>query len=177
MTTNPKWHKPLWHLVDAKDQIVGRLATQLVHVLRGKHKPSFQPNADCGDYIVVINASEIKFTGKKVDQKEYIWHTGYPGGLKRKNVKKYLEEKPEEILRKAVFGMMPNNKLRSKIMTKIRIFPGEKHLHEDKLPLGTPPVNVTPEDKVIKDEVEFNEEDAITITPEWKKMMAKLIKK
>jgi len=105
MTTNPRFAKPLWHLVDAKGQLVGRLATQLVHILKGKHKPTFSPNADCGDYVVVVNAAHVKFSGKKEDQKKYTWHTGWVGGIKQVNVKEQLNHKPEEVLRKAVLGM------------------------------------------------------------------------
>lgn len=132
-----KFSKPLWHLVDARNQVVGRLATQLVSILRGKHKPTFSPQWDCGDYVVVINAKDIKFTGNKVADKKYTWHTGYPGGLKQVTVKQQLDNKPEEVLRKAVLGMMAKNTLRYSIARKLRIFPGSSHLHEDMLPPGT----------------------------------------
>jgi large subunit ribosomal protein L13 len=142
MTTNPKFARPLWHLVDARGQVLGRLATQLTHILRGKHKPTFQPNADCGDYVVVINAADVKLTGNKVTDKKYTWHTGWVGGLKQMTVKQQLAHKPEEVVRKAVLGMMPKNNLRKIIATKLRIFPGDKHLHEDMLPPGTVPINI-----------------------------------
>jgi ribosomal protein L13 len=103
MTSNPRFHKPLWHLVDARNQIVGRLATQIVHILKGKHKPTFTPNCDCGDYIVVINAQDVKFTGKKFTDKKYIWHTGYVGGLKEMNVKTLMDRKPEEVRYRNLF--------------------------------------------------------------------------
>jgi large subunit ribosomal protein L13 len=96
--SSPKFSKPLWHLVDARNQVVGRLATQIVHILKGKHKPTFTPNYDCGDYVVVVNAKDIKLTGKKVENKLYSWHTGYPGGIKHINAKTQLEQKPEEVL-------------------------------------------------------------------------------
>ena len=134
---SPLFSKPLWHLVDAKNQVVGRLATQICHILRGKHKPSYVPHYDCGDYVVVINAKDVRFTGNKVEQKKYIWHTGYPGGIKSKTVKEQLQHKPEEVIRKAVLGMLPKNRLRSWYARKLRVFPGPRHLHEDKLPLGT----------------------------------------
>ena len=129
--------KPLWHLVDAKNQVVGRLATQIVHILRGKHKPTFTPNYDCGDYVVVVNAKDVKLTGKKVQDKLYTWHTGFPVGLKQIPVKEQLDRKPEEVLRKAVLGMLSKNNLRNIIARKLRIFPGSLHLHIDKLPEGT----------------------------------------
>lgn len=95
--TTPRFSKPLWHLIDAKDQIVGRLATQIVRILLGKHKPTFTPSADCGDYIVVINAKDVKFTGDKYENKKYTWHTGFPGGIKQISVKNQMIKKPEEV--------------------------------------------------------------------------------
>lgn len=92
-----QFSRPVWHLIDARNQVVGRLATQITGILRGKHKPTFTPHNDCGDYVVVINAKDVKFTGKKVDQKLYTWHTGFPGGIKHKTVKNQLEDKPEEV--------------------------------------------------------------------------------
>ncbi len=89
--------KPVWHLIDARGQIVGRLASQITTLLRGKHKPTYCPNYDCGDYVVIINAADVKFTGRKVDDKMYRWHTGYVGGLKEMNVKTLLQKKPEEV--------------------------------------------------------------------------------
>eukprot|EP01039_Chlorochromonas_danica_P000956 gene956-1038_t len=140
--SNARFANPLWHLVDAKGQVVGRLATQIAHVLKGKHKPTFTPHYDCGDYVVVINAEHVKFTGDKVNQKFYRWHTGYAGGLKERNVKDQLKHKPEEIVRNAVKGMLARNNLRDRMLLKLRVFPGPDHLHTDKLPPGTAPVNV-----------------------------------
>jgi len=139
--SSPRFISPLWHLVDAKNQVVGRLATQIVHILRGKHKPTFSPNYDCGDYVVVVNARHVKFTGRKVADKKYTWHTGFPGGIKQETVKSLLNRKPEEVLRKAVLGMMAKNTLRHSYARKLRIFPDDRHLHEDKLPPGTPATN------------------------------------
>ena len=136
-----RFAKPLWHLVDARNQVVGRLATQITHILRGKHKPTFSPNYDCGDYVVVINAADVKFTGAKHTDKKYTWHTGWVGGLKQVTVKEQLEKKPEEVIRKAVLGMLNKNKLRKAYARKLRVFPGENHLHEDMLPVGTQPIN------------------------------------
>ena len=107
-----------------------------MHILRGKHKPTFSPNYDCGDYVVVINARDVKLTGAKRSDKLYTWHTGYPGGLKQKTAKQQLGSKPEEVLRKAVLGMLAKNTLRYRLARKLRIFPGEMHLHQDKLPTG-----------------------------------------
>jgi len=138
-----RFSKPLWHLVDANNQVAGRLATQVVSILRGKHKPTFTPNFDCGDYVVIVNAEKVKFTGRKVGDKKYTWHTGYPGGIKHLSVKEQLEKKPEEVLRKTIMGMFKKNNLRKMIGRKLRIFPGQEHLHYDKLPKGTSPINVS----------------------------------
>mmetsp|Transcript_5561 Transcript_5561/g.5745 ORF Transcript_5561/g.5745 Transcript_5561/m.5745 type:complete len:142 (+) Transcript_5561:74-499(+) len=138
--SHSRFANPLWHIVDAKGQVVGRLASQITHILKGKHKPTFSPHYDCGDYVVVINAKDVKFTGRKYHDKLYTWHTGYPGGLKQMPVKKLLDHKPEEVLRKAVLGMLAKNKLRKRMAYKLRIFPGSRHLHEDKLPPGTPSI-------------------------------------
>ena len=95
--SHARFARPAWHLIDARDQIVGRLATQIVHLLRGKHKPTFSPNYDCGDVVVIINAELVKFTGTKLEDKVYQWHTGYPGGLKQIKVIDQLKKKPEEV--------------------------------------------------------------------------------
>lgn len=92
-----RFANPVWHLVDAKHQIVGRLATQIVHILRGKHKPTFAPNYDCGDVVVVINAEQVQFSGNKMEEKKYYWHTGYPGGVKEIKACEQLKKKPEEV--------------------------------------------------------------------------------
>ena len=95
---NSKFSKPLWHLVDAKGKIVGRLATEIAHILRGKHKPNYTPNYDCGDYVVVVNAKHVKFTGNKLTDKQYAWHTGWPGGIRHTNPQTLMEKKPEEVV-------------------------------------------------------------------------------
>ena len=141
--SNARFARPLWHLVDAQNQVAGRLATQVVGILRGKHKPTFSPNMDCGDYVVIVNADKVKFTGQKFNDKQYIWHTGYPGGIKTLSVKEQMEKKPEEVLRKTIMGMFKKNNLRKMIARKLRIFPGPEHLHKDKLPPGTEPINVS----------------------------------
>lgn len=139
--SNARFARPLWHLIDAQNQVAGRLATQVVRILRGKHKPTFTPNYDCGDYVVIVNAEKVKFTGKKITDKKYTWHTGYPGGIKHMTVKEQLEKKPEEVLRKTIMGMLAKNNLRKCIGRKLRIFPGSTHLHYDMLPEGTEPIN------------------------------------
>jgi large subunit ribosomal protein L13 len=119
-----------WYLVDAKDRILGRLATQIAMRLRGKHKPIFTPHADTGDFIVVINANKVMLTGRKWDKKIYYRHTGYIGGLKEITAKKLLEKKPEDILRFAVRGMLPKNSLGRRQLKKLKIYSGSEHPHE-----------------------------------------------
>lgn len=131
-----------WHLVDAKGQTVGRLASQIATVLRGKHKPTFRPNKDMGDTVVVINADQVHFSGKKWQDKLYRWHTGYPGGLKERTASEMLERRPTEILRKAVVGMlMPKGRLRHGfIEPRLHIYAGSSHPHSAQLPESVPAV-------------------------------------
>lgn len=119
-----------WCLVDAKDQVLGRLATQIAIRLRGKHKPIFTPHADTGDFVVVVNADKIALTGKKWDNKIYYRHSGYIGGLKQISAKKLLEKKPEDILRLAVRGMLPKNSLGRRQLKKLKIYVGSDHPHQ-----------------------------------------------
>lgn len=123
-----------WYIVDAKGQTLGRLATKIAVKLRGKDKPMFAPHVDCGDYVIVINAKDIAVTGNKLEAKKYYRHSGYPSGLREKPLKKMLEEKPEEVIRKAVQGMIPGNKLRKEVMSKLKVFAGPEHTHEAQKP-------------------------------------------
>jgi large subunit ribosomal protein L13 len=128
-----------WLLVDAQNQVVGRLASAIADLLRGKHKPSFSPDVDAGDFVVVINASKVRFTGKKWDEKYYHHHSGYPGGMKSIKAKVQLEKHPERILSEAVWGMLPKNTLSRHQMTKLKIFSDSLHSHEAQKPT---PVNI-----------------------------------
>jgi large subunit ribosomal protein L13 len=119
-----------WYLVDASNKIVGRMATQIAMRLRGKHKPIFTPHADTGDFVVVVNAEKVAFTGKKWDRKIYYRHTGYMGGLKEITAGKLLEKNPEEILRLAVKRMLPKNSLGRRQLKKLKIYAGTHHPHE-----------------------------------------------
>ena len=107
--------------IDATDRPLGRLASEVAMVLRGKDKPSFEPHIDAGDFVEVSNCAKIKFTGKKLEQKEYIWHTNHPGGLKRQKVKEVFAKDPGEVLRRAVLGMLPKNKLRDQMIKRLKI--------------------------------------------------------
>ncbi len=119
-----------WYLVDGKDKVVGRIATQIAMRLRGKHKPIFTPHADTGDFVVVVNAEKVMFTGRKWDSKIYYRHTGYMGGLKQISAGKLLEKRPEDILRFAVKRMLPKNKLGRRQLKKLKIYAGPTHPHE-----------------------------------------------
>jgi large subunit ribosomal protein L13 len=123
-----------WYIIDAQDKVVGRMATKIADTLRGKNKPIFTPHMDCGDYVVVINAEKIKFTGAKMDQKMYYHHSGFKGGLKSVPAKKMLEEKPTKIMEEAVRNMLPNNKLRKHFMSKLKVFVGTEHPHDAQKP-------------------------------------------
>ncbi len=118
-----------WLLVDAKDKTVGRLATEIAVILRGKNKPTFSPHIDCGDHVVIINADKVKFSGKKWEQKEYYSHSGFPGALKTTTAEKMLQKKPENILFEAIKGMIPRNRLRTHVLSKLKIYAGEEHPH------------------------------------------------
>ena len=117
-----------WFVVDAGGQVLGRLATRVARILIGKDKASFTPHLDCGDHVVVINAERIKLTGNKIDQKVYRRHSGYPGGLKEIPVRTLLQRRPEEVVREAVLGMLPKNKLRARRAKKLRVYAGSDAL-------------------------------------------------
>jgi large subunit ribosomal protein L13 len=123
-----------WFLIDARDKVLGRVAAEIARRLRGKHKPLFTPHTDTGDFVVVINAEKIALTGKKLDDKIYYHHSGYPGGLKSITAGKLLKKKPEEVLRIAVKGMLPKNSLGRMMLKKLKIYTGSEHPHEAQQP-------------------------------------------
>lgn len=127
-----------WYLVDASDQVLGRLASRIASVLRGKHKPIYTPHMDVGDFVVVVNAAQVKVTGKKTDQKRYYRYTGYPGGLRVEEYRKLMRERPERVLRHAVWGMLPHNSLGRKLLKKLKIYPGAEHPHQAQQPEPLP---------------------------------------
>ena len=124
-----------WLLVDATDQNLGRMCSNIAKILRGKHKPSFTPHVDCGDYIVVINANKVNLTGNKWENKTYISHSGYPGGQKVKTAKQVFDKNPSDLIEKAVKGMLPKNKLGKSIIKKLKVFQGPNHSHESQKPI------------------------------------------
>ncbi len=123
-----------WHVVDANGKVLGRLATQIATVLRGKHRPNFTPYADLGYRVAVVNAEKIVVTGKKEEQKTYFRHTGYPGGTKFRTFKEQMQKKPEDIIRFAVKGMLPKNRLGRKLMSRLKIYVGPNHPHQAQQP-------------------------------------------
>ncbi len=123
-----------WHLVDADGKTLGRLASRIAILLRGKHKPIFTPHVDTGDFVIVVNASKVALTGEKWKKKLYIHHTGYPGGLKSVNAGKLREKTPERLITFAVQGMLPKNRLGRKLIKKLKVYPGEAHPHEAQQP-------------------------------------------
>jgi large subunit ribosomal protein L13 len=126
--------KKEWFIVDAENQIVGRLASEVAKILRGKHKASFTPHVDCGDNVIIINAEKARFTGKKLSDKQYVRYTGYPGGQRSATPKEVLEKHPARILQYAIKGMLPKNKLGDKLQTNVFIYKGSSHPHEAQQP-------------------------------------------
>jgi large subunit ribosomal protein L13 len=123
-----------WYIVDADGQTLGRLATRIADRLRGKGKPQFTPHIDTGDFVVVVNAEKVAVTGNKLDDKLYYRHSGYPGGLRTRSLREQLERRPNEVLRKAVWGMLPHTKLGRRQITKLKIYSGPDHPHEAQAP-------------------------------------------
>ena len=123
-----------WFLVDAEDKVLGRLASKIAAVLRGKHKPVYTPHVDTGDFVVVVNADKIHLTGTKLDNKMYYRHSGYPGGIKVTTAGELLEKKPEAIIQHAVKGMLPKNKLGRQQLKKLKVYAGTDHPHESQMP-------------------------------------------
>jgi large subunit ribosomal protein L13 len=123
-----------WYVVDAEAKTLGRLATQIAGVLRGKGKPAYTPHVDSGDFVVVVNAEKIQVTGNKLDQKRYYRHSGYPGGLRSRTLREQLDRRPEEVLRRAVKGMLPKNRLARRQITKLKIYAGSEHPHGPQSP-------------------------------------------
>ncbi len=123
-----------WYVVDLEDKVLGRTATEIARVLRGKHKPIFTPSVDTGDFVIVLNADKVRLTGNKLSQKTYYHHSGYPGGIKSITAEKMLEQKPEELIRKAVKGMLPKNKLGRQMFKKLKVYCSNEHPHQAQQP-------------------------------------------
>ena len=123
-----------WFVIDAKDQTLGRLATQVAVLLRGKHKPIYAPHMDVGDFVIIINADKIRATGNKLDQKVYYRHSGYPGGIKSRTLREQLNRFPDRVIRTAVRGMLPKNSLGRHMIKKLKVYAGDKHPHQAQQP-------------------------------------------
>lgn len=123
-----------WYVVDVKDKTLGHAATKIADILRGKNKPIFSPHLDCGDFVIVLNAKEVKLTGAKKEQKTYHHHTRYPGGLRSITAEKLLEKKPEMVVTKAIAGMLPKTKLRNHMLKKLKVYAGAEHENEAQKP-------------------------------------------
>jgi large subunit ribosomal protein L13 len=133
-SAKPKEIEQRWYLVDAEGQTLGRLATRIADTLRGKCKPVYTPHIDTGDFVVVVNAEKIAVTGKKREEKIYYRHSGYPGGLRERTFAEEIERRPTEVLRKAVKGMLPRNRLARRQLTKLKVYAGPEHPHEAQNP-------------------------------------------
>ncbi|MBF0209793.1 MAG: 50S ribosomal protein L13 [Desulfamplus sp.] len=127
-------NKEKWCIIDAKDKVLGRVATEVAARIRGKNNPLFTPHADIGDWVIVINADKVVLTGNKLDQKRYYRHTGYMGGIKSITARELLEKRPEDLIKKAVRGMLPKNPLGRKLNTKLRVYAGSDHPHTAQTP-------------------------------------------
>ena len=123
-----------WFIVDASGKVLGRMASKIATILRGKHKVVYSPHIDVGDHVVVINAGKIHLTGKKAEDKYYYRHTGYPGGLKKESFEKLIQDKPERVIHHAIKGMLPHNKLGRKMIKKLKVYADDKHPHDAQKP-------------------------------------------
>ena len=130
----PENRERTWHVVDAEGKTLGRLATRIADVLRGKHKPEYTPHCDTGDFVVVVNAEKVVVTGRKREQKTYYRHSGYPGGLRSRTLEEMLDRQPEEVVRKAVRGMLPRNRLGRAQLGKLKVYAGPDHPHQAQQP-------------------------------------------
>ena len=123
-----------WYVVDAEGETLGRLASRIAPILKGKHKPIYTPHLDCGDFVIVVNAEKVRVTGRKLDQKFYHRHSGYPGGLKSISLRDQLDKHPERVLEAAIRGMLPKNKLGRRMIKKLKVYAGDAHPHEAQQP-------------------------------------------
>ncbi len=130
----PEHMIPTWHVIDAQGKVLGRLASRVAGILRGKHKPAFTPHLDLGDHVIIVNAEKIHLTGSRLQKKVYYHHTGFPGGIKSITAEQLLKKKPTDLLSKAIYGMLPKNKLRKQLAGKLRVYAGPEHPHHAQKP-------------------------------------------
>jgi large subunit ribosomal protein L13 len=134
VSANPAQVERSWYVVSARDKVLGRLASDIAAVLRGKHRPDYTPHVDCGDFVIVTDAEHVRLTGNKARDKMRYWHTGYIGHLRSKSYGELMETEPEEVIRRAVKGMLPHNTLGRKMLTKLKVYAGSEHPHEAQQP-------------------------------------------
>ncbi len=134
MTKEESLAQRRWYIIDAEDKVLGRMATEIARVLRGKHKPAFSPHVDAGDFVIVVNAKRVKLTGAKDSDKRYYRHTGYPGGLRVASLSEMREKKPEQVVRLAVKGMLPKNRMGRGQLDKLKVYGGPEHPHQAQVP-------------------------------------------
>lgn len=130
----PQENEREWYVIDATDQILGRLASQVASILKGKHKPTYTPHVDTGDHVIIINAEKIRLTGNKLQDKTYYRHSGYIGGIKKTTAGELLNRHPERVIKSAVWGMIPHNRLGRKMIKKLKVYAGAEHPHEAQMP-------------------------------------------
>ncbi|HXJ37005.1 MAG TPA: 50S ribosomal protein L13 [Candidatus Eisenbacteria bacterium] len=135
LTTEAAYAARRWFIADADGQVLGRLATRVASVLRGKHNPGYSPHVDAGDFVVVVNAKKVRLTGKKLDEKVYVRHSEYPGGVRRATAGEVLAKQPTRLIHEAVVGMLPKNRLGRKLATKLKVYAGPDHPHQAQKPL------------------------------------------
>ena len=125
-----------WYVIDAEGQVLGRLATQIATILRGKHKPTYTPHLNCGDFVIVVNAAKVAVTGNRLDQKIYYRHSQYPGGLRQETLRQALEKHPERVIERAVKGMIPHNRLGADVLLRLKVYAGPEHPHHAQQPVS-----------------------------------------
>ena len=159
-TLKAKEIEPTWHVVDAEGRILGRLASEVAQLLRGKHRPTFSPHLDNGDHVIIVNAGKVKVTGNKAQQKVYYRHSGYPGGLKETLLARMLETRPERVVQLAVKGMLPHNRLSRQILRHLKVYGGPEHPHEAQVNAGRRARKAAAETLQAEPQDEGNEESA-----------------
>jgi large subunit ribosomal protein L13 len=140
LSAKPEEMQRKWYIVSAEGEVLGRLATRVAVVLRGKHKPFFSPHVDCGDHVIITDVEKVVLTGRKMDQKMYYSNSGYPGGLKSANARRMMEKHPEKVLYHAIRGMLPHNRLGRQVIRKLKVYVGSNHPHEAQTPEPLPQV-------------------------------------
>jgi large subunit ribosomal protein L13 len=143
--------EPRWYVIDAQDQVLGRLASQIAQILRGKNKPTFTPHMNCGDFVIVINASKVAVTGNRLDSKIYYRHTQYPGGLRQETLRQVLARHPDRAIQRAVKGMLPHNRLGDDMLNRLKVYAGPNHPHQAQKPVKWEPLTPESYSDIVRD--------------------------